>query len=181
MAEKNFKVLESNTVFAGKIMDVHRDTIQFDNGRTAIREMIAKHDMASAVAAIDPDGKLIFVQQYRYGTDQVMLEVPAGLYNKGEDGETCAVRELEEETGYKAGKTTFLFDYYATPGYCSEKITVYLCTDLVPTHQNLDPDEYITLYRYTVDEAIEMIRQGKITDGKTIAVIFAVKDRFKMD
>lgn len=178
---KNFQLLESNTVFDGKLMEVHRDRIRFDNGAEAIRECILKKHKASAIAAIDEEGKMLFVEQYRYGTDLTMIEVPAGLVDPGESPEVCAMRELEEETGMKAGKTTFLFDYYATPGYCSEVISMYLCEDLKPSHQHLDPDEYIEIRRYTVDEAIQMITDGRITDGKTIALIFAVKCHYKME
>ena len=119
---------------------------------------------------------MLFVEQYRYGTDQVMLEVPAGLVDPGEDPKTCAERELEEETGWKSNKTSFLFEYYVSPGYCSEKIYMYLCQDLTPSHQHLDQDEFLEIRRFTVDEALEKIKRGEITDGKTITLIYAVKN-----
>ena len=115
------------------------------------------------------------VEQYRYGTGQVMLEIPAGLVDPGEDYEACARRELEEETGYRAGRLVRMFDYYATPGYCSEKIVLYFATDLVKTQQHLDVDEFLSVQRYSLDEAIRKIEQGEITDGKTIAAIFAAQ------
>ena len=172
---KNFEVIEHKTMFSGYIMDVYQDKIRFENGLEANREWLHKRHEASAIAAIDPEGKMLFVEQYRYGTDQDMLEVPAGLVDPGEDPKTCAERELEEETGWKSGKTTFLFEFYVSPGYCSEKIYMYLCEDLSPSHQHLDADEFLKVKRFTCEEAVKLIEEGKITDGKTIALIYALK------
>ena len=98
---------------------------EIENGLQADRELVVKHHEAAAVIAVDNDGKLLMVKQYRYGTGFEMLEIPAGLMDPGEDHETCAARELQEETGMKAKQLTRLFDYYATPGYCTEKIVFY--------------------------------------------------------
>ena len=121
------------------------------------------------------------VKQYRYGTGFEMLEIPAGLMDPGEDHETCAARELQEETGMKAKQLTRLFDYYATPGYCTEKIVFYLAQDREPAEQHLDADEFLTVHKVDIEEAIQMVSDRRITDGKTIAAVFAVKTRFKMD
>lgn len=171
----DFTVIDSKTCFQGKIMDVRKDRIRFDNGVEADREVVVKHHEATAIIALDEQEKLLMVEQYRYGTGQVMLEIPAGLVDPGEDYEVCARRELEEETGYRAGRLVRMFDYYATPGYCSEKIVLYFATDLVKTQQHLDVDEFLSVQRYSLDEAIRKIEQGEITDGKTIAAIFAAQ------
>lgn len=177
----NFKVIDSQKCFEGYIMDVRRDRIEFENGQQADREVVEKHHEAAAVIALDKEGKLLMVRQYRYGTGFEMLEIPAGLKDPGESYETCARRELQEETGMRAGRLTRLFDYYATPGYCSEKIVFYLAQNLEQAEQHLDPDEFLTVHRYTLEEAIRMIEQGEITDGKTIAGIFAARARFKFE
>lgn len=176
----DFKIIESHKEFQGKIMDVRQDRIEFANGLQADREVVEKHHEATAVIALDEQGRMIFVKQYRYGTGFEMLEIPAGLKEPEESYEVCAARELEEETGLKAQKLTRLFDYYATPGYCTEKIVFYLAQDLVSTQQHLDADEFLTIHRYTVDEAVQLIQKGEITDGKTIAGIFAAKAGFSM-
>lgn len=177
----DFKVIDSKTCFQGYIMDIRQDRIEFENGLQANRELVVKRHEAAAVIAIDEEGKLLMVKQYRYGTGFEMLEIPAGLMDPGEDHEACAARELQEETGMKAGKITRLFDYYATPGYCTEKIVFFLAQDLQPAEQHLDADEFLTIHRYTVEEAVQMVADGTITDGKTIAAIFAVQARFKLD
>lgn len=177
----NFKIIESKKAFKGKILDIRQDRIEFENGLQADRELVEKHHEAAVVIALDEEGKLIFVKQYRYGTSTEMLELPAGLKEAQESDEGCARRELEEETGLRAGKLTKLFDYYASPGYCTEKVVFFLAQQLTACEQKLDADEFLTIHRYTVDEAVQMISQGKITNGMTIAGIFAVKARFKMD
>ena len=177
----DFKIIESKKCFEGYIMDIRKDRIEFENGLQADRELVVKHHEAAAVIAIDNDGKLLMVKQYRYGTGFEMLEIPAGLKDPGEDHETCAARELQEETGMKANKLTRLFDYYATPGYCTEKIVFYLAQDLEKAEQHLDADEFLTIHRFTIEEAVQMVTEGTITDGKTIAAIFAAQARFKMD
>jgi len=177
----DFKVIDSKTCFEGFIVDIRKDKIEFENGLQADRELVVKHHEAAAVIAVDNDGKLLMVKQYRYGTGFEMLEIPAGLMDPGEDHETCAARELQEETGMKAKQLTRLFDYYATPGYCTEKIVFYLAQDLEPAEQHLDADEFLTVHKVDIEEAIQMVSDGRITDGKTIAAVFAVKTRFKMD
>ena len=177
----DFKVIDSKTCFQGFIVDIRKDKIEFENGLQADRELVVKHHEAAAVLAIDNDGKLLMVKQYRYGTGFEMLEIPAGLMDAGEDHEACAARDLQEETGMKANKLTRMFDYYATPGYCTEKIVFYLAQDLEPAEQHLDADEFLTVHRYSIEEAVQMVADGTITDGKTIAAVFAAQSRFKMD
>lgn len=177
----NFKVIDSQKCFEGYIMDIRKDKIEFENGLQADRELVEKHHEATAVIAIDHEGKLLMVRQYRYGTGLEMLEIPAGLMDPQESYEECAARELQEETGMRAQKLTRLFDYYATPGYCTEKIVFFLAQDLIQAEQHLDADEFLTVHRYSIEEAVQMVASGEITDGKTIAAVFAAQARFKMD
>lgn len=171
---ENFKVLHSETPYKGKILDIKRDEILFDNGNKAVREVVDKHEGGSAVVALDEEGKMIFVSQYRYASRCPMLEIPAGLYNPGETPEECARRELEEETGLRAERAVYLFDMWASPGYVTEKITVYWCQNFTQTSQHLDADEFIHVVRLSPQEAAEKIRKGEITDAKTMAAVFAV-------
>jgi len=99
------------------------------------------------------------------------LEIPAGILDKDEDPAAGAARELEEETGVRAGKLTLIFKFYSSIGFCNEELSVYIAEDLTQTSQNLDPDEFVTIEKYTPDEAFKMISDGKIVDSKTIAAI----------
>ncbi len=170
-----YEVLSSETVFKGKIYDIERDVITLPDGRTTTRETV-RHNGASAMIAVDDDGKILFVRQYRHSAFAETLEIPAGTLEKGEDPYDCAVRELEEETGYKCDKMEFLLKFYSSIGICSEVLHIYLATGLKPGKINPDDDEFIKLERYTTEEAIKMIFDGRIIDSKTIAAVFAYKE-----
>ena len=103
----------------------------------------------------------------------MLLEIPAGVLEEGEDAEAGVLRELEKETGKKAETLEFLCEMYPTVGYCTEKITLFIATDLTEGQQKLDADEFLEIEKYTLDEAVDMIYKGEIKDGKTIAAIFA--------
>ena len=115
------------------------------------------------------------VEQFRIAAKSKMLEIPAGKLEKGEDPLECGKRELIEETGYKAGKIQFLGDYYATPGYCEEVLHLYLATELEFVGQHLDPDEFLNVKTYTLDELFDMVMNNKIYDAKTAIAILKAK------
>ena len=125
---------------------------------------------------VDNDGKIIFVRQYRHSARREVLEIPAGTIENGEDPYECAIREIQEETSYKAGKMTFLLKMYSAIGFCSEVIHIYIAENLEKGEYNMDDDEFITNERYTLKESIELIHKGEICDSKTISAIFAYKD-----
>jgi len=165
-----YETVKSELAYKGLIIDVTRDTVVLPDGRAAVREVVL-HGGAAAVVAADGDGKLVFVRQYRHPAGALVLEIPAGTLEPGEDPRVCAARELEEETGIKAGKLSFLFKLYTTIGFCSEVIHIYLAEDLAEGSQDLDEDEFLTVERYTPEEAAELVRNGGIVDGKTIAAV----------
>jgi len=165
-----YETVSSKTVFKGKLIDVCHDVIKLPDGKEALREIV-HHAPAAAVLPVDADGKLILVRQYRHSVSDMTLEIPAGILDKDEEPATGAARELEEETGVRAGKLTQIFTFYSSIGFCNEELSVYLAEDLMQTSQNLDPDEFVTIERYTPDEAFKMISDGKIIDSKTIAAI----------
>lgn len=171
----DFKRIKHDKVFEGKVFDVWFDRIEYENGIRAEREAIDKHKEAAAVIGVDDEGCLILVEQYRYGTGFTMLEIPAGVMESEEEPLACAKREFEEETGLKPGSVTELFAYYVTPAYCNEKIYFFFAKDLTESSQHLDEDEFVEVHRFTPEEALTMIEQGKITDGKTVAAIYAAK------
>ena len=170
-----YEVISSEKVFKGKVFDIERDVITLPDGRTTSRETV-RHNGACAMIAVDNDGKILFVRQYRHSAGAMTLEIPAGTLEKGEDPYDCAMRELEEETGYKTDKMQYLVKFYSSIGFCSEILYIYLADDLKPGNAEPDDDEFIELERYTVEETIKMIFDGEIYDSKTIAAVFAYKE-----
>ena len=157
----------SEKIFSGRLIDLYFDHIELPNGKLSTREWI-KHPGAVCVIPILPNGNLCLIRQYRYGPRAEFIEIPAGKLDAGEDPLVCAKRELEEEIGYSAGKLTFLTNIHPAIGFSNEKMWMYLAEDLILSKQNLDQDEFLELYPLPVDEAIDLISQGKITDVKTV-------------
>ena len=153
----SYEVLESKTTHEGLLVKVTLDTIQMPDGKPALRESVIRGKNAAAVLPVDNDGSIIFVRQYRHAFAEMILEIPAGIMHDDEDPAVGILRELEEETGKKAGKLEFLCEMYPTVGYCSERIQMYIATELTEGVQNLDPDEFVEIERYTLEEALAMI------------------------
>lgn len=163
--------IERNLIHHGSIVDFYADTMQLPDGGTEVFDFI-RHKGAAAVIPVMDDGRILMVRQYRNAVDQYTLEIPAGgLASADEPTHICAYRELEEETGYHAKKedVKFLLTMYTTVAFCNEKIDIYVARNLKKTGQHLDDDEYIDVYAYTIEELTQMITDGKIVDGKTIA------------
>jgi ADP-ribose pyrophosphatase len=124
---------------------------------------------------VDENGNILMVRQYRNAIDSYTLEIPAGGLNPGEDNLTCAIRECEEETGYKAGEVHHLIDVFTTVAFSNEKICIYYTTGITPSSQMLDEDEFVTIERHTLEDLVKLILNGEITDAKTTAAILAYK------
>ncbi len=168
-----YKVLDSRKAYVGKLVTVTVDTVEMPDGKKAVRETVIRGKNAAAVLPIDNDGKIILVRQYRHAYKEMLLEIPAGVLEEGEEPEQGVLRELNEETGKIAEKLTYICTLYPTVGYCKEEIALYLAENLKNGKQNLDPEEFIEIERYTPKEAVEMIYRGEIRDAKTVAAIFA--------
>lgn len=175
----SYEVLESKVTHEGKIVKITVDKLRMPDGSEAYRETVIRGKNAAAVLAMDNDGSLIFVRQYRHAFGEMLLEIPAGVLEDGEEPEEGVLRELEEETGKKAETLEFLCEMYPTVGYCTEKIQLFIATDLTEGQQKLDTDEFLEIEKYTPEEAVDMIYKGQIKDGKTIAAIFAWMARKK--
>ena len=161
----------------GTVINLYKDTVEV-NGNIAEWDYI-HHDGAAAVVAVDADGKFLMVRQYRNALDRFTLELPAGkLDDPKEPTLECAKRELEEETGYRAGKMEYLLTVNTTVAFCNEKIDLYLATDLTKTEQHLDPDEEINVERWNIKDLKQMIYDGKMTDSKTIAGILTYDAKY---
>lgn len=162
--------LERKTLFQGRVFNIHLDTVRLQDNTTSTREVVEHHG-GVAVLALDENDNLLMVEQYRYGADRVMLELPAGKIDPGESPETCGVRELEEETGYQAEKFMPFGKFYPTPAYDTETIYLYVAEDLVKTEQNLDPGEFIDVKKVPFAQAVELCKNGTIEDAKTTIAI----------
>lgn len=165
-------------VHKGAIIDYYQDTIKIPNGNIAKWDYI-RHKGAAAVVAVKEDGKLLMVRQYRNALNRETLEIPAGgLNDADEPTDLAAARELEEETGYSAGKLELLLSLRTTVAFCDEKIDVYVATDLKRSKQHLDEDEFLDVLSYDVEALLEMIYDCKIQDGKTVSAILAYYNKY---
>ena len=169
------KTSSSAIVFQGKLLDVRRDKVILPNGDNGIREWI-NHPGAVCCIPKLPNGKIALIRQYRYSVRKMMIELPAGKLDKNETPEDCAIRELEEEIGYKANKVTFLTNIHPAIGFANEKMWIYYAEDLEKTNQKLDSDEFIEIIPTKLEDALKMVWNGSITDVKTmIGLIWADK------
>ena len=163
--------------FEGKLIDVTHMRVKLPNGRVAYREIV-KHNGAAAVVPIDAEGNVYLVIQHRIAVDQMMLEIPAGkLDSPGEDPYDCAVRELSEETGLVAKNVRLLNHVVTTPGFCTEKIGLYLATGLTQADVHLDQDEFLNVIKIPLTQAIDMVMSGEINDAKTVAGLLLAKEK----
>ncbi len=162
--------IDRKEIMTGRVLHVTVDTVRINNSDVTSTREVVWHHGASAILPVTDDGKLILVRQFRYAAAQAMLEVPAGkIEQDGENPDVCAARELEEEAGVTCGELLPLGAIYTSPGFCNEKIYLYLARKLKPSKQHLDEDEFVDLERYTPAEIEQLIIDGDIIDAKTIA------------
>jgi len=169
------KIIDSRKVFAGRAFDVTVDTIQ--EGEIIYQRDVVRHPGSAVIVPVFADETVALVKQYRHPAVRYLLELPAGTLNKDERPEVGAARELEEELGYVAGKLEKLNEFFVSPGFCEEKMWVYLATELSQTQQKLDEDEVIEIVRISFSEALEMITDGEIEDAKTIVGLMLAAPR----
>ncbi len=175
MAIEPEKGLSKETVYDGKLFKVVKEKVRLANGNERPREIVV-HPGAVALVVVNNDNRLILVRQYRRAADRVLLEIPAGTREPGEDAETCARRELSEETGYEASTVKHLGGFYSAPGFCTEYLECYLMTDLKEKKGIADDDENIEIERLTAEEALQAIKRGEISDAKSICGILMWKN-----
>jgi len=164
------KTLESKTVYKGRIINLRLDSVVLENGNTALREVV-EHPGAVGIVALKDNGDIVMVKQYRKAADQMLLELPAGKLEQGEDPADCAARELTEETGYIAANLRYLVSFYTSPGFSNEVMHMFLATGLSQGENDPDDDEMVETVEISRDRAVDMILKGEIKDGKTIAGI----------
>ena len=167
MSIEKEKLIHRAPAFEGRMLHVFDDEVEI-HGHKTTREVVM-HPGASAI--------ILFVRQYRYAVEQPLLEIPAGKLDGGEDPDTCAARELTEETGYKTEHMEKLGYVYTTPGFCNETIHLYLADHLVKSHQHLDQDEFLDVIRLPIDKVYQMVDRGEIYDAKTLAALAMARTR----
>lgn len=172
----NYRIVKSETIYKGKVFNTKVDQIEYNSGNKAIRE-VAEHPGGAVVVPVTDEGKIVMVTQHRFPVNEVLLELPAGKLSVGEDPFVCAVRELEEETGYKSDNVIKLGSIYTTPGYSTEKLWIYLAKDLKPGNHNREEGEFgMEVFEFSMKEVEDKIYKGEIVDGKTICGIFLARN-----
>lgn len=163
--------VSSKPIYEGRIISLQVDTVKLPNGETASREIV-KHPGAVAVIPLIGD-KMIVVEQYRKPLEKSQVEIPAGKLDQGEEPLKAALRELEEETGYRTANIRLVSSFYTSPGFADEIIHLYIAEDLVKGDANPDEDEFLECEAITLEEAQQYMRDGRISDAKTIMAVYA--------
>ena len=159
--------MSTNNIYSGKVVTLNIDTVTLPNGVTIDLEVV-RHPGAAAVVPLKDNRTVVLIKQFRHAADGFIYEIPAGKLHPGEDPKNCAARELEEEIGYQAGKLELLSSIFTAPGFTDEVIHIYKATELAKGRQNLDRDEVLEIVEVSLQEAIDMIRVGRIRDAKTM-------------
>ncbi|HDK26212.1 MAG TPA: NUDIX hydrolase [Candidatus Atribacteria bacterium] len=170
MDEENLfqeNTLSSLNIYRGKVINVRQDKVKLPDGRESLREIV-EHPGAVVILALTDDKKIVMIRQFRKPAEEVLWELPAGTIEPGEDLENCARRELEEETGYYPRKIKNIITFFSSPGFCNERLTLFLAEDLEKRNKNEDADEFIKVQLITLDKTLDMVRKNIIRDAKTI-------------
>jgi len=162
------KKLETKEIFQGRIIKVTLDKVELENGVKTTREIVHHGGSVAMLVYDKPKDEMYFVKQYRYAVGENLLEIPAGTLENGEDPEKAVERELAEEIKKKAGKISFLGKYYQSPGFITECMHLYLCTDLEEAYEESDYDEEIEVVKMKSGEFKKMIEEKKVSDGKSV-------------
>ncbi len=168
--------IDDQPIYEGRVVNLHLKRVRLPNGEVTRREIVLHHG-AVAMVPLFPDGRVMLVRQFRKAAERVLLEVPAGVLEPGEDPHDAAIRELREEIGYRPGKLTRLGGIFVAPGYTTEYIHLYLAQELEKAPLAADGDEFLEPVAYTLDEAIEKIINGEIEDAKTVSSLLMVARR----
>lgn len=160
------KRVDGETKYKGFIVNVELDRAELCDGRVVNREVV-RHPGGVSILPIDEEGSCYMVRQFRYPAQKLMLEVPAGKLEYGEDHRECAVRELSEETGFTADELIYMGAFYTSPGFCTERLHIYLARGLHAGESHPDDGEFLNVEKLPLDELIDMVMRGEIDDAKT--------------
>lgn len=164
------RVLETETIYEGRIVNLYLETVELPDGQEALREVI-RHGGAVAIVPLHDDGQISLVRQFRLPAGTHLLEIPAGTLEPGEDPQACAERELQEEVGLFPGKLIRMGGVFLAPGYSSEYIHLYAASDLRPSTLDGDDDEFLEIVKMPLEQLLAQIDSGEVQDAKTIAAV----------
>lgn len=162
------KTIKEKEIYNGNVISLKLAEVEMPNKIKSLRELVYHPGGVGVLAYLD-ENTIILVKQFRKPFEKCMFEIPAGKLEKGESPEVCGKRELEEETGYKAKYFTYLGKIMSSPGFCNEIIYIYKATGLYNGNIGGDEDEFISIHKLKKDKVIKMIKNGEITDAKTIS------------
>ncbi len=172
------KTISEKTVYEGKVIKLKLLENELEDGNIALREIV-EHPGGVCVMGIDENNDVLMVRQYRVPFFRMLLEAPAGKLDKNEDILSAAKREFTEETGYIAGKLTYMGEFYPTVGFLTEKIHIYIGEQLTKASQKLDEDEFLDVEKYNIDVLYDMVLKNEIKDAKTVIAIMLLKNYLK--
>jgi len=169
-----FELIKSEPVFQGRAFKIRRDTLKTPDGNETKFDIV-EHNGSVIIIPIDADGNMLFVRQYRHAAGRDLLELPAGTRDADEAYESCAAREIREETGMAAGRLERIGDFYLAPGYSTEFMAVFLATELTHDPLEADDDEFLQVEKISVKEAIQMAERGEMPDAKSLAALLLAR------
>lgn len=167
------RTLETKRIYDGRQVNLRVDTVVLPSGRETSREVV-EHADCVAIVALDSEDNVLMVRQFRKPVERMLLEIPAGGIEPGEEPKDSALRELEEETGYHAGKVERLGGFYSSPGYSTEFLHLFLATELQRGRRDAKEDETIEVVPIPLEKIPSLISSGEICDAKSIAGLFSV-------
>lgn len=170
----SFEFLRSEVLMKGRAFTIRRDYLKTPDGRETKFDIV-EHGGSVVIVPVDAEGNLLFVRQYRHAANMDMLELPAGTRDGDEPFDQCAAREVREETGMEAGTLTYVGSFYLAPGYSTEYMGVFLATDLKPNPLEADADEFLSVEKIPVKQALQMAEHGDMPDAKTLAALLMAK------
>ena len=176
----SFNLIKSESLLEGRAFKIRRDHLRTPDGRETDYEIV-EHTGSVVMVPIDADGNLLFVRQYRHAAGSDLLELPAGTRDGNESFESCAAREMREETGMAAQTLEKVGEFYLAPGYSTEFMAVFIARDLTPSPLPKDQDEFLELERIPLDKALQMAEQGQVPDAKSLAAMFVARPRLQMN
>ncbi|HZK00319.1 MAG TPA: NUDIX hydrolase [Tissierellaceae bacterium] len=168
------KTMKSEKIYEGKILNIRVDTVELPDKKYSKREIV-EHPGGVAIIAITDDNSLVLVKQFRKAVEDFTWEIPAGKLEVNEEPRETAIRELKEETGYQAEKLTYITEFYTSPGYCSEKIHLFLAEGLIEGESSPDSGEFLETSTIALNDLVKMLDRGEIVDSKTMIGIFMAK------